>query len=590
MLDGKHISLQDQAKDVMHNEQEMNNAPADLVKKVMSCKTYRDAFKKFLKYTPEEQDVSISHIVSAITYYYAGFSQYTAPFDDAMNNRHTLTSEEKNGFNLFMSKAQCGTCHFVPLFNGVKPPYIGSEFEVIGVPTDTTFRQLSPDKGRYLVNPAPETMNAFRTGTVYGIDNLYVDNEIYQTPLHGDGFTPIGSASSTQGKYKRYTWSNTLQFDYSFNNVHNVSILAGQEQDRRTSIGFGINRTQVLDPVYTVIQAGWGINNSSGSAYGENYLTSEFGRVNYDYKKKYLLSANLRQDKYSALLGKREVFWGASVGWEITKENFWSSANLDRIFSSFKVRGSYGKVGNTGGINDYATYSTYGSGLYGGQGTLIFNQAGNPNLQWETSKKLDLGLGFGLFKERLTFDFAYYKNDISDLILNVPQSPSAGLPSTVPQNVGTMYNKGVELAITGIPIRTKDFSWTSTLNFSNNKNEVTSLAPGLVEVLGSTSSLETVSRTAVGYPVGYLWVVRSGGVDPASGRRILYNKAGTPILYQFFAPAGQFNYTNPDGTRYNKPDGSANTVNQAADGVMYANPIPKQIGGWDNTFRWKDFE
>ena len=90
MLDGKHISLQDQAKDVMHNEQEMNNDEKELVKKILSCKEYKDAFKKFLKYTPEEKEVSLSHIVSAITFYYADFSNYSAPFDDAMNNKQAF--------------------------------------------------------------------------------------------------------------------------------------------------------------------------------------------------------------------------------------------------------------------------------------------------------------------------------------------------------------------------------------------------------------------------------------------------------------------------------------------------------------------
>jgi cytochrome c peroxidase len=183
MLDGKHISLQDQAKDVMHNEQEMNNSPEDLVKKVLSCKEYKDAFKKFLKYTPEEKEVTISHIVSAITFYYADFSHYTAPFDDAMNNKQVITPEVQRGFNLFMSKAQCATCHFVPMFNGVKPPYIGSEFEVIGVPEDSAYHKLSPDKGRYLINPAKETMNAFRTGSIRnaGFTKPYMHNGVFQT-------------------------------------------------------------------------------------------------------------------------------------------------------------------------------------------------------------------------------------------------------------------------------------------------------------------------------------------------------------------------------------------------------------------------
>jgi TonB-linked SusC/RagA family outer membrane protein len=432
-------------------------------------------------------------------------------------------------------------------------------------------------------------LNWLTLKTQYGIDYLFVDNEIFQTPIHGDGFSVNGNASSTQGKYKRWTWSNTAQFDYTFAGKHNVSALIGQEQDRRTSIGFGINRQNISDPVYTVIQAGWGINNSTGSAYGENYLLSGFGRINYDFRKKYFVSANLREDKYSALLGKAHTFWGVSAGWEISKEGFWQSAGLGNIFSGFKLRGSYGTVGNTAGLGDYATYSTYGSGLYGGLATLIFNQAGNPKLQWETSAKTDIGASFSLFKDRLSIDFAYYKNNITDLILNVPQSPSAGLPTSVPDNVGTMYNKGLELQISGMPLKGKNFNWTSTLNFSTNKNEVTSLAPGLPEILSSTSGLETVSRTAVGYSVGYLWLVRNAGVDPATGRRILLNKNGDRVLYQFYVPAGQFQWSNPDGTQY-KENGVAVGITQAKDGVMVGNTVPKQVGGWDNTFRYKDIE
>ncbi len=183
MLDGKHISLQDQAKDVMHSSAEMNNNEKELVRKVMSCREYKDAFKKFLRYTPEEKEVSLSHIVSAITFYYADFSGYPAPFDDAVNNKRMISFDVQKGFNLFMSKAQCATCHFLPIFNGVKPPYIGSEFEVIGVPEDSGYHKLSADKGRYAVNPAKETMNAFRTGTIRNaaFTKPYMHNGVFQT-------------------------------------------------------------------------------------------------------------------------------------------------------------------------------------------------------------------------------------------------------------------------------------------------------------------------------------------------------------------------------------------------------------------------
>jgi len=166
MLDGKHTSLQNQVHDVITNKIEMGSDEKEVLQKVLSCKEYKKVFTELLKLTPQENEITIDHIASAITYYYSKFSQTQSPFDNAMNNKAALSANEMEGFNLFMSKAQCGTCHFVPMFNGVKPPYVGSEFEVLGVPADTGFKRLSPDSGRYVVFQAGETMNAFRTGTI----------------------------------------------------------------------------------------------------------------------------------------------------------------------------------------------------------------------------------------------------------------------------------------------------------------------------------------------------------------------------------------------------------------------------------------
>jgi cytochrome c peroxidase len=167
----------------MTNPREMGGEKNDIVRKVMSCKEYRTALNKFLKLTPEEHEVTIDHIVSAITYYYSDYSNYYSPFDDAMNKQAPLDHASINGFNLFMGKAQCGTCHYVPQFNDVKPPFISSEFEVIGVPEDTTYKALSADKGRYGVNPAPEMMNAFRTGSIRNSEYTkpYMHNGVFHT-------------------------------------------------------------------------------------------------------------------------------------------------------------------------------------------------------------------------------------------------------------------------------------------------------------------------------------------------------------------------------------------------------------------------
>jgi cytochrome c peroxidase len=181
MLDGMHISLQNQAKAVMTNLTELGEEEQDIVKKVLSCKEYEAAFNFFLKYTPQEKEITIEHISSVITLYYSKFSKGSSDFDEAMNNNIEVSQKVKKGLNLFMSKAQCATCHFVPQFNGVKPPFVGSEFEVLGVPNNNAFEKLSADKGRYTVNPADETLNAFRTGSIRNAEYTkpYMHNGVF---------------------------------------------------------------------------------------------------------------------------------------------------------------------------------------------------------------------------------------------------------------------------------------------------------------------------------------------------------------------------------------------------------------------------
>jgi cytochrome c peroxidase len=207
MLDGRHISLQAQGRDVITNATEMNSNEKELMKKVLSCKEYKNALNAFLKFTPEEKTITLNHIVSAITYFDGSFSSYYAPFDEAMNNKVQVSEEVKRGFNLFMSRAKCGTCHFVPNFNGVKPPYIGSEFEVLGTPEDTSFRELSPDKGRYLVNKAPETLHAFRTGSIRNakFTSPYMHNGVFKTLDEVIDFYDVGGGSGKKLKVENQT-------------------------------------------------------------------------------------------------------------------------------------------------------------------------------------------------------------------------------------------------------------------------------------------------------------------------------------------------------------------------------------------------
>jgi cytochrome c peroxidase len=183
MVDGAHTTLQDQAIGVMTNPEEMNSQLDEVLEKVLSCKDYKKTIQKLLKFTSQEPTPSIRHIASALTYYYGTLGTYSSPFDDAMNRISKVDKEVINGFNLFMSRSQCATCHFAPQFNGVKPSYIGSEFEVLGVPHDTLYRKLDADLGRAKVYPEIETKHAFRTGTLRNIAKTapYMHNGVFTT-------------------------------------------------------------------------------------------------------------------------------------------------------------------------------------------------------------------------------------------------------------------------------------------------------------------------------------------------------------------------------------------------------------------------
>jgi TonB-linked SusC/RagA family outer membrane protein len=420
--------------------------------------------------------------------------------------------------------------------------------------------------------------------TQYGLDYLMVDNDFFAHPLSGDGFSTTGSTSAIFNKNKRWVWTTTAQFDKVFADKHNVSALVGIEQQKSDQNSYGLNRVTVSDPAFTNIQGGWATPNTAGLSIGENYLYSEFARAQYNYNRKYFLTANIRRDGASQLgvNSKYGTFWGVSASWDVLTEQFAQNLKLDQTFSTLRLRASYGKVGNIGGLGNFASLSTFSSGLYGGGATVAYSQAGNPNLTWETSNKTDVGINFGLFKDRLTAEIGYYNSDNNGLLLFVPQPPSAGLPSTIPSNVGAMYNRGFEFDIKYNVVDKKDFSWNTSFNLSTNDNKVLSLADGITSIIGSTGGLENPSITAPGYPIGMLFVTRTAGVDPATGRRIFINNQGKQVFFQHVAPAGQQRFMYADGT-------TAPTVS-SADAVIYKNTNAKIFGGWENNFRFKNFE
>lgn len=434
--------------------------------------------------------------------------------------------------------------------------------------------------GNAYVQIKPTKDITFRTS--YGVDYLNTDNTNFYTKIQGDGFANGGTAFSTLSKDKRWTLTSTLQYDKSFGS-HSVNLLLGVEQQRSTFEGFGLARQTLSDDFFTVIQGGFNTPLTAGLGLGENYLASKFGRLNYDYKKKYYISGSVRNDGYSAFAAGKKFgdFYSFSGGWDLSRENFWSKG-LSKVLNSFKLRASYGKVGNISGIGNFSSFSFFSSGLYNGGASLAFSQAGNTDLTWETSKKSDIGFTFALFNNLISGEFAYYKNNIDGLLLSVPNAPSTGMPNAVLQNVGSMYNKGVELTLNSTPVKGKRFNWNTSLNISNNTNKVTALAPG-VPFITTATSLETPSITRVGYPVGMIYVVETRGVDAATGRRIFVRADGAEILYNHQAPvASRWTYRSNGQV--------APAINPGVDQKIWRNTAPKYFGGFDNNFRFDNFE
>jgi TonB-linked SusC/RagA family outer membrane protein len=445
-----------------------------------------------------------------------------------------------------------------------------------------------------------EVVKGLNLRTLYGINNLSFEDKAFYTPLGGDGFAPGGQAINYYRTNKRWNWQNTLQYDRALGERHNVSLLLGNEQQHTDVERWGANRTGVADAFLTNYQGLYSnistVNGTQNINFqGENYLVSFFGRLNYDFAKKYLLSVNVRRDGYSAWADKWGTFYGASAGYVVSEEDFWqNSPTLSNAVSFFKLTGSYGEVGNSQGIDDYAYLRYYDNSFYGDPATLYFSSPGSPNLTWETSKKSDVGFSFGLLEDRLTGDFSYYRNLVDGLILRVPQAPSKGIPggvapgdagnalnNSIPANVGKMRNTGVEVNLKFLAVQKPSFTWTVSGNFSTLKNRVLALATEGQRIATATSGLETVNYTEVGRSVGEILAVPSVGVNPENGRRMLRRADG--VIVQYNHQGGGTGWTTLDGAAVASPT-------QLSDGQFYGPVLPKWYGGVDNSFTYRGFD
>lgn len=422
--------------------------------------------------------------------------------------------------------------------------------------------------------------------TNYALDRNKVENITFQNSLHGPGFSAGGSASNVSVRLENWNWVNTLNYQNTFADNHNVSLLLGYDVQKFRTSGWGATRSNLSDPYFDEYQGSYGRIIPTGTSIYEKAYASIFSRLTYDFAKKYFFTINFRRDGNSALGADKKYgnFGGVSGGWALSEEDFYRSSALSDVVSSVKLRASWGRVGNGNLSNVYGSLNLYEAALYGDAPTWNYYQAGNPDLGWETSDQTNIGVDFGLLKDRIQVEATYFNNNVNGLILSAPQAPSKGVPNNaILMNVGSMYNRGFEFAVNAPIIDKGKFSWNAGFNYTAIKNRVTELAAGNADIIGTTSSSsETTNITRVGYSVGSLYGAKTDGVNPANGRRIFINKEGERVQFSHVVAPGESRWTYLDGT-----PAEAITAN---DFYLLGNALPTWYGGFDNTFRYGDLD
>ncbi|UVV56580.1 SusC/RagA family TonB-linked outer membrane protein [Bacteroides fragilis] len=214
--------------------------------------------------------------------------------------------------------------------------------------------------------------------TQYGVDYARIEEQRFWSPLHGDGVNSKGLANAYNTKNNRWTWTNTATYNFSLGQ-NNFNLLAGTEASERNNSRWTAQRKDLQDDKFVVFQGPFGSATAGGSL-SNNTMVSYFGRINYDYASKYIVSLNYRRDGYSALSEKNRWgnFGGVSAAWRVSEEGFFKP--LRNVVDDLKIKGSYGVVGNTD-IYDYASKSFYSSYNYGINGTYGLAQIADPNLE-----------------------------------------------------------------------------------------------------------------------------------------------------------------------------------------------------------------
>ena len=443
-----------------------------------------------------------------------------------------------------------------PVYNYLNP--ISVQFNPVGLAEKDEYITRV---GRGIINPFAEIsfLKGFRFKTNAAVDYINTRERLFYNPDAGNG-------TAVKGRVERYsiqdvtvTLSNTLAYEKKLG-LHDLSGLIGQEAYRTK-----YDRLQA-----SIINLPLGIPEiAAGSTaglpvgyYTQKRLSSYFGKLSYSYNDKYFLQASYRRDG-SSVFGVENRwgdFYSIGTAWRLKQEKF--LANVKWI-DELKLRASYGTSGNDQ-IGRYEAQGLFGLGFnYNGQSGISYTNLANPTLQWEQNAQLDIGLEFSLFKGRIDGEVSYYNRSADGLLYAKPLSFTTGF-SSITTNLAGIENKGFDILLNGVPVKTKGFEWRVSANLTTNKNVITKLTDK--EVISGTKRLKVGSDL-------YQWYLRDyAGVDAADG-----------------APLWNRDVLGADG----KPTGERTTPTKVYNqGTQYdsGSALPKFTGGFTNNFRYKRFD
>ncbi|AWO00565.1 SusC/RagA family TonB-linked outer membrane protein [Chitinophaga alhagiae] len=384
----------------------------------------------------------------------------------------------------------------------------------------------------------------------YGLDYRYIKTDYYRDHRTPNGAVWNGYLIIEDIENINFTTTQTLNYQRQFNNAHNLSVLMGAEyrsdvSEYASARGEGFATYQLRTMQSAAVAA-----SSTGSWTGFRRL-GFFTQANYDFRKKYMLSATLRYDGSSRFGTDNQMglFPAISAGWDVARESFMEDHTwVDQL----KLRIGYGETGNDQ-INNVSSRGFYqGGGVYNGKAGLRLMTMANTKLGWERNVTLNLGTDFSLLKGRIAGAVEVYRRASKDLLLNRPVPWLSGFDN-IDDNVGEVVNKGLEIELNTVNVKSTHFSWNTSFNISFLHNEVTQLYDGL----------QSISNTIrVGHPLKTYFRPRYAGVNSANGRPMWYDINGN-ITY---LPVAADNVSTEKGA------------------------LSDYFGGLTNTFRYKGFE